>query len=147
MLGLSPAAFCCSSYLFQGLITARVPCCHFPPTLKLLTWTKHTGNRLDQTRLNKHTKFFLTSGYCPLHITIFAYIHALGTITNVCNITQEPTTQRHLGQVCNAKRTSKLLRLDSRFKHFLILSTLPACLASYNCICIHFPGSNLSVKE
>ena len=41
--------------------------------------------------------------------------------------TQEPTTQRHLCQVCNVKRTSKLLGEDRRFKHFLLY--LPYLLA------------------
>lgn len=80
MSGLSPAAFCCSSYLFGDLlITARTLCCHFtgfPPAPKLLTWTKHICNRL----LTKHIKFSLTSRYCQPYLTTFVYIHALRTM-------------------------------------------------------------------
>lgn len=80
--------------------------------------------------LNKHSKFSLTSRYCQPYLTTFVYIHALRTIIKKlilfqpkpgqCNVTQEPTTQGHLGQVWNAKRTSKLLGHDRRFKHFLL---------------------------
>jgi len=54
---------------------------------------------------------------------------------------------RYLGQVCNAKRRSKSVGRQQKIQAFLTVSALPTCLASYNCICIHIPGGNLSVKE
>lgn len=41
----------------------------------------------------------------------------------------------------------QIVRRVQKIQAFLIVSALPAWFASNNCVCIHLPGSNLSVKQ